>query len=134
MDEHFTVEQTDALSLDGLPAAGNIQEFLGTEGEMERAARVISLEQALNIAVNHSRLYQNQKEQLFLAALGLTLARHQFAPIFSAGVAGSYNVTTVPVEDTIPDPSDPTGQRLLSVVSYEMTDKYNACTYVPSLC
>ncbi len=122
MDEHFTVEQTDAFSLDGLPAAGNIQEFLGTEGEMERAARVISLEQALNIAVNHSRLYQNQKEQLFLAALGLTLARHQFAPIFSAGAGGSYNVTTVPVVDTIPDPSDPTGLRQIPVVSDKLTE------------
>ncbi|PYK99063.1 MAG: hypothetical protein DME19_10065, partial [Verrucomicrobia bacterium] len=110
-------------SLDGLPVAGNVEPFLGSEGQVERGANIISLEQALNMAVNHSRIYQNQKEQLFLAALGLTLARHQFAPIFSAGVAGSYNVTTVPVEDTIPDPSDPTGQRQLPVVSDKLAEK-----------
>ena len=29
--------------------------------------------------------YQTRKEQLYLQALGLTLDRHRFAPIFSAG-------------------------------------------------
>jgi len=122
MDEHFTVEQTNQLSLDDFPAATRVVEFLGPDGELERDARVISLERALDIAVGHSRIYQNQKEQLFLAALGLTLARHQFAPIFSAGASASYNVTTVPVIDTIPDPSDPSGQRQIPVVSDKLTE------------
>src|SRR5438477_9392029 len=117
MDPHFTVEQTNQLSLEGLSVAEEIDAALGPDGEAERGAPIVSLEEALEIAVNHGRIYQNQKEQLYIAALGLTLARHQYAPIFSAGGAGSHNVTTVPVIDTIPDPTDPTGQRQIPVPS-----------------
>ena len=39
MDEHFTVEQTNQLSLDGLPGTTRIEEFLGPDGEAERGAR-----------------------------------------------------------------------------------------------
>jgi outer membrane protein TolC len=122
MEEHFTIEQTNQFFLEGLPATTNVEEFLGRDGELERGARVISLEQALDIAVNHSRIYQGQKEQLFLAALGLTLARHQFAPIFSAGGNASYNVNTAPVLDTIPDPTDPTGKRQIPVISDKLAE------------
>ena len=96
MDEHFTVEQTNQLSLDGLPGATRIEEFLGSDGEGERGARVISLEQALDLAVRHGRSYQLRKEQLYLQALGLTLDRHRFTPIFSAGAQPGVNVTTQP--------------------------------------
>ena len=108
MDGHFSIEQTNQLSLDGLPVAAGIETALGPDGEAEREARVISLEQALDISVHHSRIYQTQKEQLFLQALGLTLARHQFAPIFSAGGNGSYNVTALQPVDFAPDPNNPT--------------------------
>ena len=108
MDEHFSIEQTNQLSLDGLPVAAGIETALGPDGEAEREARVISLEQALDISVHHSRIYQTQKEQLFLQALGLTLARHQFAPIFSAGGNGTYNVTALQPVDFAPDPNNPT--------------------------
>jgi predicted carbohydrate-binding protein with CBM5 and CBM33 domain len=40
---------------------------------------VINLAQAVAIATAHNREYQKQKEQLYLTALDLTLARHQFA-------------------------------------------------------
>src|SRR5262249_39914113 len=46
--------------------------------------------------VQHSRTYQNNKEQLYLTALSLSLVRHQFTPLFSAGGSGFYNVNTVP--------------------------------------
>src|SRR6266545_2350584 len=108
MDEHFTIEQTDQLSLGDLPMGAPVEEFLGPDAEGEREARVISLEKALEIAVNHSRTYQTQKEQLFLTALSLTFARHQFAPIFSAGGGATYTVTTAEVADYVPDPKDPT--------------------------
>ena len=51
------------------------------------------LEDALNIAIHYSRSYQSRKEQLYLSALSLTLARHQFTPLFSAGGNAAYNVT-----------------------------------------
>ena len=123
MDEHFSIEQTNQLSLDGLPVAAGIETALGPDGEAEREARVISLEQALDISVHHSRIYQTQKEQLFLQALGLTLARHQFAPIFSAGGHVSYNVTAFQPVDFAPDPNNPTN--LIPVFKLAQEEKYD---------
>ncbi|HYT59493.1 MAG TPA: TolC family protein [Haliangiales bacterium] len=108
MDEHFTVEQTNALSLDGLPVATKVEEFLGPDGEAERGAHVISLETAMDIAVKHSRTYQNRKEDLYEQALGLTLDRHQFAPIFSASANGTYKTTTLQAVGAELDPNNPT--------------------------
>jgi len=110
MDEHFTIEETNKLFVDALPVKREVDEYLGRDGQAERSARILSLERALEIAVNHNRTYQSQKEQLFLTALALTLARHQFAPIFSARGNGTYSVTTADVVDYIPDPNDPTKQ------------------------
>lgn len=49
---------------------------------------VLSLNKAVEIAVSNSREYQTRKEELFLAALDLTTARHQWSPIFSAMLSG----------------------------------------------
>jgi len=35
MDPHFTIEQTNTISLDGLPVATNFYDFLGQAGERE---------------------------------------------------------------------------------------------------
>jgi len=83
MDPHFTIEQTNTLALDALPVATNVFDFLGSDGERERGAHMLRLEDALAIAVEHSRAYQARKEQLYLSALSVTFTRHQFAPIFS---------------------------------------------------
>jgi len=85
MDPRFTIEQTNQLSFDGLAQAGEPEAFLGPDGEQERGAYVLPLDRALQIAVSHSRVYQNSKEQLFLSALGLTLSRQEFTPLFAAG-------------------------------------------------
>jgi outer membrane protein TolC len=45
---------------------------------------VVSLDQALDLAVENSREYQTQKEQLYLSALTLTGARYEFSPQFFA--------------------------------------------------
>jgi outer membrane protein TolC len=63
---------------------------LGPEGESERDAPILSLEKALEIAVHHSPAYQDQKEKLYLSALDLSLARHEFTPIFSAHGTREY--------------------------------------------
>ena len=93
MDKAFTIEQTNAIELGKFPAITNAVDFLGPDGESERGARVLRLEDALTIAVHHSRSYQSRKEQLYLSALSLTLARHQFTPLFSSSGQGTYNVT-----------------------------------------
>src|ERR1041384_895971 len=94
MDRHFTIEETNKLTLEDLLRVTEIEEALGRDGESERGAKIISLERALDIAVNHSRIYQAQKEQLYLQALALTLARHQFTPIFSGRAQTDYQVVT----------------------------------------
>ncbi|MFB0525045.1 MAG: TolC family protein, partial [Phycisphaerae bacterium] len=51
---------------------------------------VLSLSQAVSIATAHNREYQRQKEQLYLMALDLTLARHQFARQWFGTIDASY--------------------------------------------
>ena len=92
MDPNFTIERTNLISLKGLPIVTNVEEFLGVDAESERGASILSLKEALDIAVHYSRTYQNNKEQLYLSALSLTLAQHAFTPIFSAGGQGTYAV------------------------------------------
>jgi len=94
MDPRFTIEQTNAIFLTGLPITTNVQEFLGKDGERERGAHVLNLEGALAMAVAHSRSYQSRKEQLYLSGLSLTMARHQLAPLFSADGSANYSVQT----------------------------------------
>jgi outer membrane protein TolC len=90
MDDRFTIEQTNQVSLEGLPPVASAEEFLGPDGQKEVGSHILSLERALEIAIQHNRQYQSRKEQLYLSALQLTLARHQFRPIFSG--SGSVGV------------------------------------------
>jgi outer membrane protein TolC len=107
MDPRFTIEQTNVIVLDELPSVEAAPEFLGTNGIQEVGATVLTLERVLDLGVHHSRLYQNQKEQLYLAALSLTQSRHDLVPIFSAGGRGAYIVDTEQVVDFEPDPENP---------------------------
>ena len=91
MDAAFSIEQTNALPLGNLPGFTNAVDFFGPEGATERGARILRLDDALGIAIHHSRNYQSRKEQLYLSALALTLARHEYTPIFSAGAQGAYS-------------------------------------------
>jgi len=100
-DPKFTIEQTNVLSLAGLPVATNAQEFLGPEGEHEPGAHILNLEGALALATDFSRNYQSQKEQLYLAALSLTLSRHVFAPIFSGSADATYAVKATDVSTAV---------------------------------
>jgi len=93
-DPSFTIEQTNTVSLDAYTLSTNVVDFLGAEGEKERNARVLTLDEALAIGVKTSRTYQSRKEQLYLSALSLTLIRHQFAPLFSASGNVNYEVQT----------------------------------------
>ena len=94
MDRHFTIEQTNAWSFDGLPVSTNWFEYLGADGQAEIGAHVLSLEQSLDFAVKYSRQYQMRKEQVYLSALTLTLARNQFTPLFSGRAQAAYQLNT----------------------------------------
>ncbi len=72
MPSEFTIEpQEELLSFD--PASQPV---------------VLSLEEALNIAVENSRDYQRRKESLYSQGLSLALARHEFDPIFTGEASG----------------------------------------------
>lgn len=104
MEPHFTIEQTNVLALEALPEATATNDFLGEAAAAELGARVISLQEALKLAVQHSRIYQNNREQLYLTALSMTLSQHQFAPIFSGGGSSTYAVQTAQTVALVPDP------------------------------
>lgn len=120
-DPHFTIEQTNALRLAGLPVVTVTNDFLGQATRNELGAPVLSLDQALAVAVLHSRTYQNNKEQLYLSALTLTLARYQFTPIFSGGGQGDYAVQTEQALAVVPDPANP-GQ-FMTVLSDNLAER-----------
>jgi outer membrane protein TolC len=114
MEPHFTIEHTNALVLSGLPKVTVTNDFLGEAAALELGAHVVSLQEALKIAVQHSRTYQNNREQLYLTALTLTLSRHQFAPIFSAGGTATYGAQTEQVISLQPNPVTGAPEQVLS--------------------
>ncbi len=59
-------------------------EFLDNEADSEIGAYIISLNGALDLAFQHSKEYQTQKERLYLEALALTFDRYRYTPTFSA--------------------------------------------------
>jgi len=93
METDFSIEMSEIPSLEGIPTAEGVEDFFGPDGAREKGARVVSLEKALEIASKQSRTYQNRKELLYLQALSLTLDRHRFTPIFSAGAQSTVTTT-----------------------------------------
>ncbi|HVV01021.1 MAG TPA: TolC family protein [Verrucomicrobiae bacterium] len=122
MESHFTIEQTNRLDLEGLPVVTGTNAFLGEAATAETGARVLSLEKALAIAIKHSRAYQNNKEQLYLTALSLTLTRHQFTPLLSASGSGAYEGETEQSTGFKPDPV--TGEPI-PVLSDKLSEKHD---------
>ena len=95
MDRSFTIEQTNKLVLDGLTVVTVAPpDFLGADKKKEEQAKILSLQKALEIAVNFGRTYQTRKEQLYLEGLNLTLTRHRFTPLFSSKASSTYSVRT----------------------------------------
>ena len=118
----FSIETTNTISFDGLELATNVVEFFGPDGGNERGARVLGLDDALQIAVRHSRTYQSRKEQLYLSALSLTLTRHQFTPIFSGSGSGTYTVTT---DQSITTEIDQLTGQPVPVIQLSQTERVN---------
>lgn len=91
MTPSFSIDaDPEAGRLDHLPVVTVMEPALGDSEESAHDATVLSLEQALFIAFTNSRTHQNRKEVLYLQALSLTLDRHRYTPIFSAGASGDY--------------------------------------------
>ena len=110
----FDIDQTNRVALEHLPAAQSTAVFLGTDAVTEVGARVLSLEEALKISVLHNRTYQSRKEQVYIAALGLSLARHQFTPLLSGRANARIAGQTEQAVDVIVDPVTQQPRTLLS--------------------
>lgn len=104
MDPNFTIEHTNRVHLEGLPVTTNLYESLGADAEKEQEARVLNLEAALDLAVQHSRAYQARKESLYLASLRLTATRHTFTPLFSSSASGRFSGQTDLATSVVYDP------------------------------
>ena len=119
-DTNFTIEQTNTISLEGFPVSSVVPDYFGDDGKSEAGARILRLEDALDLATKYSRIYQTRKEQLYLSGLTLTLIRHQFTPIFSAsgngGISGQTETAVKYEIDTI------TGQ-IKPVLSDELVEQ-----------
>ena len=88
----FSIKMLPVEAWEGLPQIESAANFLGEAGTLELGAYSISLRKALALGAKHNRNYQTQKEAVYLTALGLTLARYRFAPIFSG--SASYDEET----------------------------------------
>jgi outer membrane protein TolC len=104
MPSRFTIDRTNVLSFDGYPVSTQTNAFLGPAAAAEIGAHVLTLKDALGLAVSFNRTYQDNKDTLYQSALTLSLARHRFAPLFSSGLDASYNVDSQQVQGFEPDP------------------------------
>ncbi len=101
MEENFTIDELPPSTLHDLPIFNESVEFFGDESDFERGARIVSLEKALELAVNHNRQYQQEKEILYFEALNLSLARHDYTPIFSSDSSVNYRDVQAGVDNRV---------------------------------
>jgi len=97
MTTDVNIDPHPAPDLSALARIEKQYEFMGSDVN-EAGAAVLGLERALDIAFTHSRDYQTRKEQLYLQALGLTLDRHEFAPIFSDEISVTHTWDSADVQ------------------------------------
>lgn len=108
-------------SLDQLARNLTTVDFLGDRAFIEKDAKVLTLAEALRFGVHRNRTYLDQKEALYLQALDLTLARHEFDPIFSA--AGTATHDRVQVEQGVNNFVTDSTQTLTGGVGFSMLTK-----------
>lgn len=86
--------RTNAFSIDTPYSKRKVEEIKPSELIEDRAAkgqRMVSIEEALDLAVNRSRSYQSAREALYSSALTLTGQRHVFGPQFFGSVTPTYS-------------------------------------------
>ncbi len=101
MPGDFTILPSDPAIWGGLSQQPEADEFLGEPGKSEVGAYRISLQKAMELATDHNRNYQTNKELVYLSALSLTLARFQFTPIFSGRASAVDQGTVREVQDGV---------------------------------
>lgn len=79
------IEPPAPVAFDDLVSEGGSPGYLGRVGSLESGAKVLPLDKALHTSVTHGRAYLDEKEEVFLDALDLTLARFRLQPMFNGG-------------------------------------------------
>jgi len=92
LDRSFSIESRHMDSLERLPK--RVPEPLGDPDEAgQQPVAMLSMADALDIASRNSREYQSKKEDLFIGALDLSLARYKYGPILSGNLSAAYKKT-----------------------------------------
>jgi outer membrane protein TolC len=112
MSGQVTVDEEKMVELDPYPVNNESFEFLDNEADSEIGARILSLNDALELTFQHSRDYQSQKERLYLEALALTFDRYRYTPTFSA--IGSSDYRWDNGDQFVRDMQDLTGMEVIS--------------------
>ncbi len=84
MTDKVGIDDDKSIDLSALPTNDKSYPFLDNEADSEIGAHVLSLNAALDLAFQHSQVYQTQKESLYLEALALTFDRYRYTPVFSS--------------------------------------------------
>ncbi len=84
--DDFGIKANYTMSVSNDPASPNDVEI----AEMIPESGVINLQQAVEIATKFSRVYQSQKESLYLSALALTDIRHDYAYQWLGTIDATY--------------------------------------------
>lgn len=90
MSAQVGIDMSREVDLTGFRVNGDSFEFLDDEADSELGARILSLNEALDLAFQHSKEYQSQKERLYLEALALTFDRYRYTPTFSFSGGADY--------------------------------------------
>ena len=114
MTQQVVVDEVAEVNLSSLPVNTDSFDFLDNEADSEIGAHIISLNQALDLAFQHSREYQNQKERLYLEALSLTFDRYRYTPTFAASGNGEFEWDAQ--DQFVTDMQELTGMREVSTV------------------
>ena len=94
VSNQVVIDEEKLVDLSRLIINSDSFDFLDNEADSEIDASIVSLNDALDLAFQHSKDYQTQKERLYLEALALTFDRYRYVPVFSAAGAGDYQWDT----------------------------------------
>lgn len=81
------------------PAGSRLEGVASTQPTTQPARPEMDLAEVLAYAFRHSRDFQSAKEDLYLAALSLTLERHLWTPRFFGEVSTTYAIQQTPMAD-----------------------------------
>lgn len=90
MSQQVVIDAPQAVDLSAYRVNSDSFEFLDAEADSELGAHILSLNEALDLAFQHSKEYQAQKERLYLEALALTFDRYRYTPTFSFSGGADY--------------------------------------------